>query len=88
MALNDTRLPFFERPDLSPFLVHLTKNTKADDGFTALNNLNRILKCGELRGSDKGFIKGPNPATCFMDIPLSSLKYVLSKSNTDPDFPR
>ena len=23
-------LPFFERPDLSPYLVHLTKNTRAE----------------------------------------------------------
>lgn len=23
-------LPFFERPDLTPFLIHLTKNTKGE----------------------------------------------------------
>lgn len=87
MAFKDTRLPFFERPDLSPFLVHLTK---ANNSFTAYQNLINILKSREIWGSDKGkgFIKGPNSATCFMDIPLSSLKYVLNKSNTDPKFPR
>jgi hypothetical protein len=25
-------LPFYERPDLTPYLVHLTKNTKQEDG--------------------------------------------------------
>jgi len=85
-----TRLPFFERPDLSPFLVHLTKNTKKEDGYTAFKNLINILRTGEIWGSDKakGFIKGLSNATCFMDVPLTSLKYVLNKSNTDPDFPR
>jgi len=82
-------LPFFERPDLSPFLVHLTRNTEAKDGFTAFMNLVSILLYGEVRGSGKdGFIKGPHKAACFMDVPLSSLKYVLNQANTEGDRPR
>ena len=56
-------LPFFERPDLTPYLIHLTKNTKADD-YSAYNNLVNILLTGKVWGSDKekGFIKSPHPA--------------------------
>jgi hypothetical protein len=83
-------LPFFERPDLSPFLVHLTKNTKADDGNAAFDNLVSILMMGRVNGSTKstGFIKGTSPASCFMDIPLGCLKYILNEQNTKPDRPR
>jgi hypothetical protein len=82
--------PFFERPDLSPYLIHLTRNTVEDDGFTAYDNLVSILGLGEIHGSTSksGFIKGTSPAACFMDVPLSSLKYVLNQSNTDPKKPR
>jgi len=83
-------LPFMERPDLSPFILHLTKNTESEDNFTAYENLVSILKTGEIWGSDKkkGFIKGPHTAACFMDIPLASLKYILNKKNSSPDNPR
>lgn len=88
MARSESNdLPFFERPDLSPYLVHLTKNsTKADD-YSAFDNLVSILKSGEVWGS-KGYVKGPNKAACFMVIPLNSLKYVLNTENTNPDKPR
>jgi hypothetical protein len=83
-------LPFFERPDLSPYLVHLTRNSKGENGSSAFENLVSILLDGVINGSTtkKGFIKGSNPATCFMDVPLSSLKYVLNEDNTDPSNPR
>lgn len=82
-------LPFDVRPDLSKFLIHLTKNTKDDDNFSAFNNLVHILKTGEIWGSDtKGFIKGPNKATCFMDVPITSLKYILNSENANPHNPR
>ena len=83
-------LPFDVRPDLSPFLVHLTKNTKKEDEFSAFDNLVNMLKLGRIWGSDtkKGFIKGPNKAACFMDVPLSSLKYILNIQNSDPENPR
>jgi hypothetical protein len=53
-------LPFYDRPDLTPYLIHLTKNTKEADGFSAFDNLVSILKTGRISGSSpgKGFIKG------------------------------
>jgi len=85
-----TELPFNARPDLTPYLLHLTKNTKQEDEYSALNNLESILTTGEIWGSDtdKGFIKGPNEATCFMDVPFAALKYVLTPGNSDPVKPR
>ncbi|QFT22736.1 hypothetical protein FIV02_14270 [Pseudomonas sp. THAF187a] len=82
-------LPFFERPDLSPYLVHLTRRS-SEDKSSAFENLVSILSDGRIEGSTttKGFIKGGNSAACFMDIPLSSLKYVLNEANTDPSKPR
>ena len=83
-------LPFFERPDLSPFLVHLTRNTTATDDYSAYDNLVSILMTGEIFASTgtTGFIKGTGRASCFMDIPLGSLKYVLNEANTNPRKPR
>ena len=68
-------LPFNARPDLTPYLIHLTKNTRVDDEFSALANLKSILKAGEIWGSNtsKGFIKGPNTAVCFMDVPFQAV---------------
>lgn len=90
MARKDTNdVPFFERPDLSPFLVHLTRNTADEDGYSAMDNLVSILKTGQIYGSGReGFVKGDNTAACFMDIPLGSLKYVLNEVNTNPKKPR
>lgn len=82
-------LPFLERPDLTPFLIHLTKNTKEDDDHSAFENLVSILRTGEIWGSsNEGYVKGPHSAACFMDIPFLSLKYVLNDRNTKPDRPR
>lgn len=83
-------LPFFERPDLTPYLIHLTKNSRSENGSSAFDNLVNILKHGKVWAStsSQGFIKGPNPATCFMDVPFYALKYILNKKNTDPDNPR
>lgn len=73
-------LPFFERPDLTPFLVHLTKKSSEADGF---DNLVRILQTGVILGSGHwpGRVAGPHTASCFMDVPLPSLKYVLHQRN-------
>jgi hypothetical protein len=89
-VIMNNHLPFFERPDLSPYLVHLTRSSDEESGNSAFENLVSILLDGKIEGSTtkKGFIKGSNPATCFMDIPLSSLKYILNESNTDPANPR
>ena len=83
-------LPFNERPDLSPSLIHLTKNTNREDSYSAFDNLVNILQNGEIWGSDtkNGFIKGNKKATCFMDIPMQSLKYVINSENSNPDNPR
>lgn len=83
-------LPFNARPDLTPYVIHLTKNTKAEDDYSAFDNLISILAGGEIFGSSnsKGFIKGPNNATCFMDVPFQALKYVLTPENMDPQKPR
>lgn len=83
-------LPFNLRPDLTPYLLHMTKNTKTKDKFSAFDNLVNILETGEIWGSrkSKGFIKGPNKAVCFMDVPFASLKYVLTPENADPQAPR
>lgn len=90
MPYDDSNaLPFFQRPDLSPFLIHLTKNTKNEDDYSAFDNLVSILMTGEIFGSGKkGFIKGPSTASCFMDMPLGSLKYVLNEQNSNPQRPR
>ena len=89
MRISD-HLPYVERPDLSPFLIHLTKNTKTDDEYSAFDNLVSILKTGQIWASDKkkGFIKGANGAACFMDVPFMSLKYVLNKETANPDNPK
>jgi hypothetical protein len=39
-------LPFDKRPDLSPYLIHLTKNTKDTDDCSAHHNLVSILQTG------------------------------------------
>ncbi|MBF0877662.1 hypothetical protein HKD21_12520 [Gluconobacter cerevisiae] len=84
-----SELPFNSRPDLTPYLLHMTKNTKSIGGQSAFKNLINILKSGKIIGSgNRGFIKGPNKATCFMDVPFSSLKYVLTPENSDPEKPR
>lgn len=33
-------------------------------------------------------LRGPNKAACFMDVPLSSLKYIINVQNSDPENPR
>ena len=83
-------LPFSSRPDLTPYLIHLTKNTAAQDEFSAFDNLVNILREGEIWGSDsqRGFIKGKRKAACFMDVPFASLKYVLTPEDADPEAPR
>lgn len=84
------RQVLYKRPDLTPYLIHLTKNTSSTDRFSAYENLVHILETGKIWGSDSsgGFIKGPNKATCFMDVPFPALKFILDKDNADPDDPR
>lgn len=77
-------LPYYERPDLTPYLIHLTK---ASGKTTALENLISILKDGVIEGTD-GFIKNATrgsgvKAACFMDVPFAALKYVCSPKNAE-----
>jgi hypothetical protein len=82
-------LPFNERPDLTPYIIHLTKNSKQKDKRSAFDNLVNILKAGRIKGTKiSGKIKGPSPARCFMDVPFSALKYVLNPRDTNPERPR
>lgn len=71
--VDSDRLPFSERPDLSPYLIHLTRGTEDEDGYSALENLLSILEYGRIWGSNtqSGFIIGRRKAACFMDVPSS-----------------
>lgn len=86
-AVDYEELPFTDRPDLTPYLIHLTKNTKSKDDFSAFDNLVSILRTGKIWGGS-GFIKAHNKAACFMDVPFISLKYILNKDNSNPENPR
>jgi len=70
-------LPFYKRPDLTPYLIHLTRESEEANAF---ENLVKILKSGRVLGSntEKGFIQGPWTAACLMDVPFVSLKYVFN----------
>src|SRR5712671_1529069 len=83
-------LPFNARPDLTPYVIHLTKNRRRRDDSSAYDNLVSILETGRVSGSkpSDGKIKGRHPAACFMDVPFASLKYVLTPENADPQSPR
>lgn len=83
-------LPFNARPDLTPYVIHLTKNSKRKNDCSAYDNLVNILVTGRIWGSKPrvGMIKGKSSASCFMDVPYASLKYVLTPENSDPQSPR
>lgn len=75
-------LPYYERPDLTPYLIHLTKTSGKT---TALENLTSILQDGVIQRTDS-FIKSASrkrgvKAACFMDVPFAALKYVCSSKN-------
>jgi hypothetical protein len=75
MGKEFDELYFNDRPDLTPYLIHLTKNTMKSDNYSAFDNLISILQTGQIWGSDtKGHIRGGNTASCFMDIPFNPLK--------------
>jgi hypothetical protein len=77
-------LPYYERPDLTPYLIHLTKKLAKR---TALENLISILQDGVIKRTDS-FIKNAThgsgvKAACFMDVPFAALKYVCSSKNAE-----
>ena len=78
-GIDDDELPFNIRPDLTPYLVHLTKK---GNGNSALNNLIEILQTGVIKGTDS-YVRGSRKAACFMDVPFAALKYVCSRQNSN-----
>ena len=65
------------RPDFTNSLIHLTREQKVLESGTwvkypAFDSLMNILTDGIIKGG-RGFIKGPNAAVCFSEMPLSSL---------------
>ena len=78
IGIDEDELPFSIRPDLTPYLVHLTKKER---GNSALDNLREILRTGVIEGTSS-YVSGPRKAACFMDVPFVALKYVCSKKNS------
>ena len=71
----------YRRPDITRALIHLTGDRTSSEGCSAEQALQSILDEGKIRGSGStGFIKGMNTATCFTEMPLSSLKYFIKTS--------
>lgn len=75
--IDDDELPNNLRPDLSPYLIHLTKKHNNRSG---LINLLNILEEGIIDGSDS-FVFGRRKAACFMDVPFVALKHICSSGN-------
>lgn len=70
--IDEWKARIAERSDMSTSLIHLTRE-KDDD--SVYNILYKILKSKKIIGSTtaSGFICGNNTATCFQDVPLSSM---------------
>lgn len=74
-------LPYYERPDLTPYLIHLTKRRTKED--KALDNLIHIIHDGVINGTTS-YVKHSDSKTkvaCFMDVPFAALKYVCAAKN-------
>ncbi|NVM91092.1 hypothetical protein FHT32_004756 [Variovorax sp. SG517] len=72
------------RDDLSDRLIHLTRGTSTEAGQNreeAIKNLESILDDSTLKGGD-GFIKGKYVCTCFSEVPVSKLPYILAHPTT------
>jgi hypothetical protein len=68
----------YRRPDITHALIHLTGDRSAKRGLTAEQALHSILQEGIIRGSgNDGYIKGPNRAACFTEMPLASVRYFI-----------
>lgn len=80
--MNEKLLEIY-RSDFTNSLIHLTRDQTVWKGFDeideerkALDVLKLILGEGVIKGGS-GFIKGPNKAVCFSEIPLSSIKHYI-----------
>jgi len=69
--------PYWVRPDLTPYLIHLTRS---DDDHSALSNLVNILKAGTIFGTGEKK-KGGIESVSFMDVPFIALKYICTEEN-------
>lgn len=72
------------RDDLSDRLIHLTRGTGTEASKNredAVKNLESILDSSTLKGGD-GFIKGKYVCTCFSEVPVSKLPYILAHATT------
>ena len=65
-VIDDDDLPFSIRPDLTPYLMHLTKKA---GGNSALNKLIEILRTGVTRRTDS-YVRGHRKATCVREASL------------------
>jgi hypothetical protein len=71
------------RSDITNSLVHLTKGNDEESG---LDILCKILSSEKIIGSGNGgFVKGPHPAACFTETPLSALKHFASEEGKPED---
>ena len=69
------------RPDLSQSLIHLTKPWP-NPPVPAFDVLTNICREGLLRGGT-GYIKGGQPAVCFTEAPLSSIRYMVESATNE-----
>jgi len=73
----------YHKPDLTHGLIHLTGDRIVKGGLSAQDALDSILKDGLIKGSESnGYIKGHMKATCFTEMPLSSLSYFIESPYT------
>ncbi|MBX3350122.1 MAG: hypothetical protein KF747_15460 [Nitrospira sp.] len=78
--IYDRELPHNARPDLTPYLIHLTRKT---DDCGGLEILESILREGRIYGTTRYFVGTSQKATCFMDVPFMALKYVCCEDNSN-----
>lgn len=74
------------RPDFS---ISVTRCTKGKDGQSAFDILKKIISEKKILGSTRsGFIKGPTPAVCFSETPVTSMFRAFVAAEYDGDIMR
>lgn len=75
------------RRDITNSLIHLTGNRESQGGMTEEAALCSIIREKVIRASSStGFIRGGHRATCFTEMPLSSLKLFVDEQSGDKRF--
>ena len=69
-------------PASRPLQIYSTHINEGNSSATLL------IFSSDIFSTNEGFIKGSNEATCFMDVPFMSLKYILNHENSNPENPR